>query len=244
MNNESNAVMILGCGRSGTSIFGELFDGLAGYTYESEPPFSSVKSADFSAPLAFKVPRESKKYPAQPGLSFPLDALFRVAPNVRFFWIVRHPLDAICSLKVGIANNWGHHPRPPNWQHWIDRPITEQCAYHWLYLNSAGFRQVESIAKLVRFEDMIADPTGFAETVCRHAGIAINHSGEQVEAWARRVQNSNNELFVEATTSRNYSRNDHTVRVSRWHENLRDEEARHLWEMVKETAEPFGYDGP
>jgi len=99
--------MILGCGRSGTSIFGELFDGLANYTYESEPPFSSILSADFSLPLAFKVPQESSNHPSKPGLSFPLDELLNVAPTTKFFWIIRHPLDAICSLKVGISNNWG-----------------------------------------------------------------------------------------------------------------------------------------
>ena len=35
-------VIILGCGRSGTSIFGELFEHIPGYMYYSEPPFDVV----------------------------------------------------------------------------------------------------------------------------------------------------------------------------------------------------------
>jgi hypothetical protein len=35
----ANAV-VLGCGRSGTSIFGELFEALPGFTYLSEPLLS------------------------------------------------------------------------------------------------------------------------------------------------------------------------------------------------------------
>ena len=114
-------VMVLGCGRSGTSIFGELFDHLSIYTYRSEPPFADVVDADFSSPLAFKVPRESEGFAPDTGLSFPLARLRSAAPRMRFFWIVRHPLDAICSLKVGIGKNWGHHPRPPDWEEWLAR---------------------------------------------------------------------------------------------------------------------------
>src|SRR5690606_10306523 len=100
----------------------------------SEPPFESVINADFARPQAFKVPRESPGFPARPGLSFPLEE-FRVrAPNAAVFWIVRHPLDAVCSLRVGIGSNWGHHPRPPDWRDWLDRPLVERCAHHWAFL--------------------------------------------------------------------------------------------------------------
>jgi hypothetical protein len=102
-------VMILGCGRSGTSIFGELFEHLPDYQYRSEPAFADVVDADYTSPLAFKVPRESEGFSPDPGQSFPLAALMRNRPDMRLFWIVRHPLDAICSLRVGIAKNW----RPP-----------------------------------------------------------------------------------------------------------------------------------
>jgi hypothetical protein len=234
-------VMVLGCGRSGTSIFGELFEGLAGYDYRSEPPFADVIAADFSRPQAFKVPRESEGFPARPGLSFPLDALFAAAPDARLFWIVRHPLDAICSLRVGIAKTWGHHPRPPDWQAWLDRPLLEQCAHHWAFLNTAGFAQVEDRAIVVRFEDMLDDPGAFAETVCAAVGVDPATQTEALNRWAARVQNSNNAAFVEARTSRGYSRADHSVRVARWRENLGSEEVELIWPIVADAAERFGY---
>ena len=155
--------MILGCGRSGTSIFGELFEHIPVYTYRSEPPFEDVMAADYGRPQAFKVPRDSDRFgKPEPGLSFPLPAMRALRPDMRFFWIVRHPLDAISSLRVGIAQNWGHHPRPPDWQDWLGRPLVEQCAHHWAFLNRAGYGQVKDVATVVKFEDMIADPAGFA----------------------------------------------------------------------------------
>jgi hypothetical protein len=237
-------VMILGCGRSGTSIFGELFEGLADYSYVSEPPFADVLATDFRRSWAFKVPHESDGHPAKPGLSFPLDAMLAAAPAMRFFWIVRHPLDAISSLRIGIARNWGHHPRPPDWRDWLDRPLVDQCAHHWAFLNSAGFAQVEALAEVVRFEAMIGDPLAFARAICARIGIDADAQNKALERWAGRVQNSNNAAFVEAQTSRGYSRADHKVRIGRWRENLSDDDVARIWPIVALPAERFGYARP
>jgi hypothetical protein len=237
-------VMILGCGRSGTSIFGELFEGLADYRYVSEPPFADVLATDFRQPWAFKVPHESEAFPAEPGLSFPLDKMLAAAPAMRFFWIVRHPLDAISSLRIGIAQNWGHHPRPPDWQDWLARPLIDRCAHHWAFLNRAGFAQVEALAAVVHFEAMICDPRAFARSVCTDIGIDAEAHDATLERWAARVQNSNNAAFVEAMTSRGYSRNDHKVRLGRWRENLTEEEVARIWPIVAAPAKSFGYARP
>jgi len=183
-------VMILGCGRSGTSIFGELFDGLGSYIYESEPPFKQVLRYPSSKAIAVKVPTESPDYPADTGLSFPLDQLLLVHPSTTFFWIVRHPLDAICSLRIGIENDWGHHPRPDDWKAWQNRTLIERCAHR----------------------------------------------------WATRVQDTNNEQFIEAQTSRNYSRPDHSRRIGRWRENLSQEEIEQALKIVSSVNTQFGYD--
>ena len=99
-------VLVLGCGRSGTSIFGELFDGLAGYRYQSEPDFAEML-ASFGPSRAAKVPRESVGYPSDPGLSFPLETLLAEHPTTRVSWIVRHPFDAVTSLRLGSARTGG-----------------------------------------------------------------------------------------------------------------------------------------
>lgn len=234
-------VMILGCGRSGTSIFGELFDGLPGYAYRSEPPFSEVVASDFSRPTAFKVPRESEGWPAPPGLSFPIEDYLSKAGDVKVFWIVRHPLDAICSLRVGIDRNWGHHPRPPDWTAWLGRPLLERCAHHWNFLNTAGFNQVQERAVVVTFERMIAEPLAFAREVCELVRLPAIQADDHLRTWAARVQDTNNGAFVEARTSRNYSRPDHERRVGRWRENLTSEAAAPLWPLVELGASRFGY---
>lgn len=237
-------VMILGCGRSGTSIFGELFDGLDRYIYQSEPAFEAVLAADYSTPQAFKVPRESDLHPARPGLSFPLDRFLEAAPRARLFWIVRNPLDAVCSLRVGIAKQWGHHPRPPDWRDWLAEPLIARCAHHWEFLNRAGYAQVEQYATLVRFENMIADPVQFSAAICRTLGVDSDVNAPHLARWAKRVQNSNNKDFVEARTSRSYSRPDHKVRVDRRRQNLTDEEAADIWDIVGATALTLGYVSP
>lgn len=236
--------MILGCGRSGTSIFGELFDGLDRYVYRSEPSFDVVLAADYSLPQAFKVPRESDRHPARPGLSFPLDRFLEAAPNARLFWIVRNPLDAVCSLRVGIAQQWGHHPRPPDWKDWLGRPLTAQCAHHWDFLNRAGYAQVGQRATLVRFEDMITDPEQFSAAICGKLEIDPTVNAAHLARWSRRVQNSNNNDFIEAQTSRGYSRPDHRVRIDRWRENLTSDEVAEIWDIVGETALAMGYSAP
>lgn len=238
----SKHVIILGCGRSGTSIFGELFDHLPHYDYYSEPPFAQLTDLDFRRPVAIKVPRESEAYPADPGLSFPMEALRRLIPEpMHIFWQIRHPLDTIASLKVGIAKNWGHHPRPPDWEQWLSAPLVARCAHHWNYLNEVGYRQIEDQADLSRFEDMLDAPLIFAEKVCRILDIDISAHWEHLQGWARRVQNTNNSEFVEAMTSRPYSTQDHSVRIGRWRENLSVEDVRIIWPIIQSTAEYFAY---
>ncbi len=233
--------MILGCGRSGTSIFGELFEGLDGYTYFSEPDFDEILDR-YGSGIAVKVPTESKTYICDPGLSISLQELLRVAPDVQIFWIVRHPLDAVCSLRVGISQNWGHHPRPTDWRNWLDKSLIERCAYHWAYINHLGFDSVRDVATLVKFEEMIARPNDFAEFVMEIIGVSIDKASEHLRGWSTRVQNTNNSLFDEAKTSRNYSRPDHSVRVGRWRENLTNAEAKSVSQIVANANRGFEYE--
>ena len=236
-------VIILGCGRSGTSIFGELFEHLEGYTYYSEPAFADLLTYNYSSPVAVKVPRESSGFPPSPGLSFPLDTLLKTVPAPRtIYWPLRHPLDTICSLRVGIARRWGHHPRPPDWQKWLSRPLLEQCAHHWQYINSVGFTTVASWSTITRFEEMIAAPRAFAQRIGREIGLDLSRQAPHLDAWAQRVQNTNNAHFVEAQTSREYSRPDHATRVGRWQENLRPEEVERIAPIVRDTARLLGYE--
>ena len=234
--------LVLGCGRSGTSIFGEFFQDLEGFSYHSEISMDKIINLNTSSPIALKVPRASILYPGKKGLSFPLDTLMsKFKNNIQVFWIVRHPLDTICSLKVGIANNWGHHPRPEDWESWLNEPLLDQCAYHWNYINTQGYKQVENVAHFVHFEDMIANAELFANEIGKFVDIDKYTNQQSIFSWCKRVQNSNNKNFVEAQTSREYSRPDHKSRVGRWRENLSEKEVSILWPKVEKLAVSFGY---
>lgn len=236
-------VMVLGCGRSGTSIFGELFEHIPQFTYYSEPPYQDLKNFDYSQPIAIKVPNESPGFISTPGLSFPLDDFKTAFPAPRqLYWIVRHPLDTICSLRIGISKNWGHHPRPVDWQNWLSRPVLEQCAHHWNYLNTVGYSQVKDMVKVVHFEDMLNEPLKFAQSIGRDIGLDLKANEKALADWANRVQNTNNEKFIEAKTSRAYSRKDHNVRISRWKENLTTQEVQQIKPIIAEGAGIFGYE--
>ena len=235
-------VLILGCGRSGTSIFGELFEHLPNYTYHSEPDFEAFLNLDFSTPVAAKVPRESPKYTPSSGLSFPLELLQeKLSDSIQYYWIVRHPLDTICSLKVGISRNWGHHPKPPDWQDWLSEPLVKQCAYHWNYLNTIGFEQVKNLVKIKYFEELILETDTFAQGICEDLALDKSTVQATLNSWTQGVQNANNSKFKEAKTSQAYSTNDHKVRVGRWKENLTESEVAMVWPMVEATAMQFGY---
>ncbi len=234
--NRASHAVVLGCGRSGTSIFGELFASLPGYTYYSEPPFEDLAGYGYAAPVAVKVPRPAA------GMPFLVDELLAVVPEPReIFWLVRHPLDAICSLRVGIAQDWGHHPRPPDWESWLSQPLLRRCTHHWVHINTQGYEQVRHLAKLHRFEDMIRDPLGFAQNICGQVGLDPAACEAAVRTWARRVQDQDNDDFEEAECSKSYSRPDHARKVGRWRENLSATEVAELVPLVAEAAARFGY---
>lgn len=239
----SGNVAILGCGRSGTSILCELFDALPGYRGVSEPLLGEL--GDAPTGVAVKVPRTTPGTTPPPGCAVGLDELDAVlGPHLTILWQVRHPLDAVCSLRVGIADGWSHHPRPPDWQEWLERPLVERCAHHWATINTAGWREVRRRATVTRFEEMIGDPTAFAIGVARTVGVDVGADHPPLGAWADRVRDTNDERFVEAMTSRRHSRPDHARRVGRWEENLTDAEVAAVTPILRAGATTFGYPLP
>jgi hypothetical protein len=237
--------LILGCGRSGTSIFGELFESLPGFTYASEPFLADLPGLAAGEHLAVKVPRQRPDDHPPAGLPAAPAELHRAMPQpLVVFWQVRHPLDTVCSLRVGISQGWGHHPRPPDWQEWLHRPLVEQCAHHWAVINQAGYDLVRDVAVVNRFEDMIRDPRTCAETAVQAVGIDPSTVAGELRTWSERVQDTNNDRFVEAMTSRRHSRPDHDRRVERWRDNLTPAEVASIVPVVGDAARRFGYDLP
>jgi hypothetical protein len=240
---QAHHALILGCGRSGTSIFGAFFQTLNSYQYYSEPAYVDLKHYNYTQPIAIKVPRESENFPATVGLSFPLADLLETIPNPKtIFWIVRHPLDAICSLKVGISRNWGHHPRPLDWKEHLDQPLILRCAHHWNYINTIGFDKVKDRVVICHYENLVLDATAFSNKIAKAVNLDIEKEKENIQTWCNRVQNRDNQQFIEPETSRPYSTKDHKVKVGRWKENMTLEERAMVLPIIEETAVRFGYD--
>ena len=122
-----------------------------------------------------------------------------------YFLAVATSLRYDCSLRTGIAQDWGHHPRPPDYQDWSNRSLLEKCAHHWDYINSIGYRKVATICQVTRLETMIHGPLAFARSICRQLTLREDRYRKDLMIWAKSVQNTNNQHFVEAQTSKLYS---------------------------------------
>lgn len=239
-------VLVLGCARSGTSILGELFDHLPEYrALEFEPDVQWLSR--FARPCAVKNPalfrptEEEAIAVRSPGLPFELGAVRQELDDPDALWIVRHPLDAVASLRPGLADFWGHGPPPPDFPALFERPVIERCAAQWDWVNGAGFRSACVLrVMLVYYEDLVAQPVGTAARVCAFLGYRSLPRGA-VE-WAATV--SDDVTHHQARHQSRWATADHARRVGRWRENLTDFEAMAAARLTQATAAFFGYDAP
>lgn len=91
---------------------------------------------------------------------------------------------------------------------------------------------------------MLAAPHDFARQISAGVGLDWTEHEADLRCWSQRVQNSNNEHFIEAKTSRTYSRLDHKYRIDRWKENLTMDEINEALLIIGKTASVFGYQMP
>jgi hypothetical protein len=237
-------IVILGSARSGTSIFGELFELLPGFRYYFEPGLERLSALDYDlGPIAVKMPRAADVTRTTPGLAFLLEEMVNIVRDpFRILWQVRHPLDAICSLRVGIQANWAHGPRPQEWETLRTLPLIEQCAHYWAYVNGVGFQAVRDRASVYRYEDMIVDPRGAAVRACKEAEVDGPAVEAAVERWCSLVSNDKSPDAYEAKHQVRWSRLDHSARTGRWRENLSPDDIRLALPIVSKAAHVFGYE--
>lgn len=234
MDLASNA-LILGCPRSGTSIMGELFQHLPGWKYRYEGN-SDLKALDSTEPLVWKNPKQSNKVPGLTVNPVELEALKRV-PKV--IWVVRHPLDAVLSLKTPIANGWNVLPRPHGWRGMTGTQL-ELAARQWLWVNDTGwYNLLDSNLEvcLVHYENMIARPGMVAWSLMEFLGAEADTTGAIAE-WAATVTDDPSEHQAE---NQDVWRGSNTRRVGRWMDEMNEEIVDLVWGMCEETAQGFGY---
>ena len=89
---------------------------------------------------------------------------------------------------------------------------------------------------------MLQDPMDFARRVCQQIGVDHKDCLPELKVWADSVQDTNNDKFVEALTSRSLSRPDHKHRMGRWKENLSKQEIEMVFPIVNKAAKTFDYE--
>ena len=243
-------VLILGCGRSGTSILGEFFEKAPGYRYLYQPRLvpGTYAAALGESPGAIavnrpRVARESHESQLTPGLPFHWPTLWDAFPSPKVvIWIVRHPFDAVCSLRPGISSDWDHSPRPENWRSLQSAPWEEQCAHHWVNINLWGYDAVKSVARVLRYEDMVADPANSARTLISWIGLPEGAHARETETWITSVGNRKAPSVYEARFQDRWSELNHQFRVGRHRENLDDSQRELIRKLVEPVARKFGYD--
>ena len=94
---------------------------------------------------------------------------------------------------------------------------------------------------VTKFEDLVRDSSKFSKDICEQLEIDPESHGLELKSWNRRVQNNNNEDFIEALTSRPYSTQDHHNKINRWKENLAKANLDIIVPMIRQTAAQFGY---
>lgn len=252
-------VVIFGCPRSGTSIFLRLFEVL-GWRCYFEPGFDFVVNslqADKSGPWAIKNPIDRW---VTPGLSCNLDDLDAVTKDKVFIWIVRHPLDTICSLRPGLEKRWAHPPFPRNWARLMGEPVDVRCAALWAWCNGLGYDMISRhhldamflpggpaskpalagyktpLELTIRYEDLIIDPRLAVEQVCSHTDMLPDP--DKVDEFTRTVTKSAG--VREMPFQKQWAR-PHHKHVDRWRENMSMTQVKAIRPILEDLPERFGY---
>jgi|TARA_B110000902_G_scaffold102294_1_gene120973 hypothetical protein len=93
--------------------------------------------------------------------------------------------------------------------------LIKKSSHHWNYINSIGYASVKKIAAVPKFEDLVRDSSKFSMDICVQLEIDPELHDLELKSWNRKVQNNNNEDFIEALTSRPYSTQDHHKKINR-----------------------------
>jgi hypothetical protein len=236
-------VIIFGCPRSGTSLFLEMFETLGWRTY-FEPGMDFVLqhvATDTIGPNDTKRPDEwAIKNPVDhyytPGLTCQLPDLEKAFPDALKIWIMRHPLDTICSLRPGLEKRWAHQPYPPFWKELMTKPVDVRAAELWAYCNGIGFSSLKADLH-IKYEDLLAFPERAAREVCLVAGRP-GVEGD-IAKFVKRVTNQSG--VHEAAHQGQWTRS-HATHIGRWDDEMTFAQYRMVRPIIKDLADKHGYD--
>lgn len=241
-------IVLFGCPRSGTSLFLELLAEL-GWNAYFEPGMNFVtdsllrESRNRNKAWAVKNPIDVAGY-RDPGLTCRLRDLHNtVGSDYQLLWVVRHPLDTICSLRKGLAN-WQHQPIPPGYLRMSDRQVDQRGVGVWKWVNSTGWETAEMAGlkpEILRYEDLLNKPRELIATITELTD-AQTPSQMQVDRFVRRL--SKQPGVHEAAYQSRWSTRTHSAHMGRWRENMNILQLTYALRELGDLPAKFGYSLP
>lgn len=228
-------IVLFGCPRSGTSLFLETFATLGWSTY-FEPGMDFVTDALMAEGLSrkqswvIKNPIDLGGY-RTPGLSCNLETLRAAVGDALIMFVVRHPLDTVCSLRPGLEK-WQHQPLPPNW---LTLHGDERGVAIWKWVNDTGKTALGDIP-ILRYEDLLAHTATQVKAIGLHVGLEFPPTVVNVVARAVSLVPG-----VREAAHQGRWKTPHLTHIDRWREGMTVNQAQYACDELRVTARRFGY---
>lgn len=250
---------IVGCARSGTSILGEMIAShpQIHYLFEAHDAWKLAGSNDDDSDrlTADDVPQEMqqriKRWFAQhrrddtllveknPRSVLRIPLIRSIFPEARLIHIVRDGRDVACSMIPGCGCDHWSHLRPPGWRQIMQQHAGAiRCAHAWLRVMQIAMGDLADAPHLqIRYEDLVADPQAAAQAVFDYLGMPVD---AEVHAFCDQISNQTADSY-HARHQSDWFRPDHDVRVGRWRQNLTNEDAQTINDLVAPMLQRLGY---
>ena len=257
-------VFLLGCARSGTSIFGEALASHPDVTYlfELSPTWNDLvrEGEDHRLGRSAATPEVARRVYQEfsqrlrggdeevlleknPKHVLRPPFLARLFPWGRFIHIVRDGRDTAASLMFrNRGPSWGHL-RVPGWQELLESHGEKnhiRCAHQWriaVETARADSRALGSPCLEVRYERLVREPLAVAGEALTFMGL---ETPQEVEQFCEKIQDETGGSYHALKQVRHYVDN-HSRRIGRYRENLEPQQLAEVEAACGGLLRELGY---
>jgi hypothetical protein len=246
-----NIALIMGCARSGTSILGELIGAHPDVKYKHEAHAiwnkaglgeneSHRLTAQHATPEVKRQIRrrfELEKGEAAllvekcPRSALRIPFIREVFPEAKLIHIIRDGRDVACSMLPGIGGSEWRHLKPPNWKKIFEQDRgAVRCARAWSEIIEIALNDLDGASHFaLKYEELIAEPAQIAGNLLRFLELPEHPA---VDEFCKKIQNTTANSY-QAQKQAKWFQDDHQVRIGRWRENLKQDEAEAIEKMLR-----------
>ena len=260
-------VFLVGCARSGTSIFGEAIaaHNRVAYLFEASRIWNTLVprkddhrlGADDATPAVaaaiYRALAEARKDLAgdvlvekNPKHVIRIPFLHALFPQARFLHLIRDGRDTVASLMFrNRGADWGHL-EIPGWRELLARYRREnhiRSAHQWRYAVTAARRDgaelSEELYREIKYEDLVRQPAVLLRGVFDFLALEFDPG---VDDFLGKIQDVTRNSYHAKKQVRHFVDN-HTRRIGRYAENLSPEQLRDVMTVCGGLLEELGYVG-